>query len=43
MSQLDLGQAEFLFHSDGLTKAGLQVFQFSGREMDFLNGLALQI
>src|SRR4051794_40678347 len=32
MAKLDLGQAEFLFHSDGLTAAGLQVFQFSGRE-----------
>ena len=32
MAKLDLSQAEFLFHRDGLSGATLQVHQFSGRE-----------
>ena len=32
MAKLDLGQAEFLFHSDALADAILQVFRFTGRE-----------
>ena len=32
MAKLDLGQAEFLFHSDALADAVLQVFRFTGRE-----------
>ncbi len=32
MAKLDLSQAEFLFHSDALSSAGLRVHQFTGRE-----------
>lgn len=32
MAKLDLGQAEFLFHSDALADAKLQVFRFTGKE-----------
>jgi len=32
MATLDLDQAEFLFHSDALADASLQVFHFTGRE-----------
>lgn len=32
MAKLDLDQAEFMFHSDALTNASLQVFHFTGRE-----------
>jgi type VI secretion system secreted protein VgrG len=32
MAKLDLSQAEFLFHSDALPKASLDVYHFSGHE-----------
>ena len=32
MAKLDLDQAEFLFHSDALSNASIQVFHFTGRE-----------